>query len=219
MDAAIPREVAKIEEEDTEPRLRFRTIFISDIHLGTPGCQAAALLSVLRHTESRELYLVGDIIDGDLFDAVVQGARWLAHEARRRGFDGVVCGHIHKAEIRDIGGVRYCNDGDWVESLTALVEHGLRHGMAFTTAYHTCFPEYVKPRFGVPLSWTYAWRWRRTSPRSSRSTCRPARSWWATGRSAASSSSAFPRRRSWASSRARTVVPARLPEARLARAA
>jgi UDP-2,3-diacylglucosamine pyrophosphatase LpxH len=46
----------------------------------------------------------------------------LAHEARRRGFDGVVCGHIHKAEIRDIGGVLYCNDGDWVESLTALVE-------------------------------------------------------------------------------------------------
>jgi UDP-2,3-diacylglucosamine pyrophosphatase LpxH len=46
----------------------------------------------------------------------------LAHEARRRGFDGVVCGHIHKAEIRDIGGTLYCNDGDWVESLTALVE-------------------------------------------------------------------------------------------------
>lgn len=31
------------------------------------------------------------------------------------------------------------------------------HGLAFTTAYHTCFPEYVKPRFGVPLAWTYAW--------------------------------------------------------------
>ncbi len=46
----------------------------------------------------------------------------LAREARSRGLDGVVCGHIHKAEIRDIGGVQYCNDGDWVESLTALVE-------------------------------------------------------------------------------------------------
>jgi glycosyltransferase involved in cell wall biosynthesis len=33
----------------------------------------------------------------------------------------------------------------------------LKHGLAFTTAYHTCFPEYVKPRFGVPLAWTYAW--------------------------------------------------------------
>ena len=47
----------------------------------------------------------------------------LAHEARRRGFDGVVCGHIHKAEIRDMDGITYCNDGDWVESCTALVEH------------------------------------------------------------------------------------------------
>ena len=36
--------------------------------------------------------------------------------------DGVVCGHIHKAEIRRIDGLIYCNDGDWVESLTALVE-------------------------------------------------------------------------------------------------
>jgi len=33
-----------------------------------------------------------------------------------------VCGHIHKAEIREIDGLLYCNDGDWVESLTALVE-------------------------------------------------------------------------------------------------
>jgi UDP-2,3-diacylglucosamine pyrophosphatase LpxH len=46
----------------------------------------------------------------------------LVKEARRRGFDGVVCGHIHKAEIRMIDGILYCNDGDWVESLTALVE-------------------------------------------------------------------------------------------------
>jgi UDP-2,3-diacylglucosamine pyrophosphatase LpxH len=46
----------------------------------------------------------------------------IALEARRRGVDGVVCGHVHKPEIRDIGGILYCNDGDWVESLTALVE-------------------------------------------------------------------------------------------------
>jgi UDP-2,3-diacylglucosamine pyrophosphatase LpxH len=46
----------------------------------------------------------------------------LMREARRRGYDGVVCGHIHKAEIREIDGMLYCNDGDWVESLTALVE-------------------------------------------------------------------------------------------------
>jgi UDP-2,3-diacylglucosamine pyrophosphatase LpxH len=47
----------------------------------------------------------------------------VASEAKRRGFDGVVCGHIHHAEIRDVNGTLYCNDGDWVESRTALVEH------------------------------------------------------------------------------------------------
>jgi UDP-2,3-diacylglucosamine pyrophosphatase LpxH len=234
---------------DATPTQHFRTIWISDTHLGTSGCQAARLLDFLRRTESDYLYLVGDIVDGwqlrrrwywhqthndvvqkvlrkarkgtevvyipgnhdeavrhfldlafggiairreaihrtakglrllvihgDMFDAVVQHAKWLAHvgdvlytislrlnatynalrarlglpywslaqflkhrvknavayitafeealaaEARRRNLDGVVCGHIHKAEIRPIGGVLYCNDGDWVESLTALVE-------------------------------------------------------------------------------------------------
>ena len=48
----------------------------------------------------------------------------LAGEARRRGLDGVVCGHIHHAEMREVAGVLYLNDGDWVESCTALVEHG-----------------------------------------------------------------------------------------------
>lgn len=46
----------------------------------------------------------------------------LAREAKLRGVDGVVCGHIHHAEVRDIAGVLYCNDGDWVESCTALTE-------------------------------------------------------------------------------------------------
>jgi UDP-2,3-diacylglucosamine pyrophosphatase LpxH len=244
MDAANPDQL-----DDSSPTLGFRAIFISDVHLGTASCQAEKLLDFLRHTDSEDLFLVGDVIDGwqlkrrwfwqqshndvvqkvlrkarkgtrvtyvagnhdeamrqflglsfggidirdeavhvtadgrrllvihgDLFDAVVQRARWLAHvgdalyiftlklnqwfnhvraklgfpywslaqflkqrvknavsyitdfeealanEARRRGFDGVVCGHIHKAEIRDVNGVLYCNDGDWVESLTALVE-------------------------------------------------------------------------------------------------
>jgi UDP-2,3-diacylglucosamine pyrophosphatase LpxH len=53
---------------------------------------------------------------GSFADAVVD-------EALRRGLDGVVCGHIHYAEMREIKGVLYCNDGDWVESCTALVEH------------------------------------------------------------------------------------------------
>ena len=59
-------------------------------------------------------------------EAVKAGDRFesaLATEARRRGFDGVVCGHIHHAEMRDVQGVLYLNDGDWVESCTALVEH------------------------------------------------------------------------------------------------
>ncbi|MFI4976805.1 MAG: UDP-2,3-diacylglucosamine diphosphatase [Caulobacterales bacterium] len=232
------------------PELRFRSVFISDIHLGTRGCQAELLLDFIRHMACDQLYLVGDVIDGwklkggwwwpqahndvvqkvlrlarkgvsvtyipgnhdevvrgfcgvhfggivvaqdtihhsadgrtflvthgDEFDGVVQHARWLAFlgdwsyrtilmlntllnagrrrlgfgywsfsaflktrvknalqfvenyeqavaaEARRRGVDGVICGHIHKAEMRDIDGVAYFNDGDWVESCTALVEH------------------------------------------------------------------------------------------------
>jgi UDP-2,3-diacylglucosamine pyrophosphatase LpxH len=46
----------------------------------------------------------------------------LAHEARKRGVDGVICGHIHRATIENMDGIVYCNDGDWVESCTALVE-------------------------------------------------------------------------------------------------
>jgi len=236
--------------EPPEGALRVRTVWISDLHLGTPGCQARALLDFLREVESETLFLVGDIIDGwqlrrswywpqahndvvqkllrkarkgtrvifvpgnhdefarkyvehnfggvdvacdwihetadgrrlwvthgDLFDGVVQCAKWLAlvgdnlyeftlklnrslnslrarmglpywslsgylkrkvkravsyvgdfegavvREARKRGVDGVVCGHIHHAELREIGGILYANDGDWVESLTALIEH------------------------------------------------------------------------------------------------
>jgi UDP-2,3-diacylglucosamine pyrophosphatase LpxH len=234
---------------EDEPQFRYRSVFISDVHLGTRGCQAELLLDFIRHLSCDRLYLVGDILDGwklkggwwwpqahndvvqkilrkarkgtqvvyipgnhdegarqfcdlafgdihvrgeafhttlagkrlwivhgDLFDGVIQHAKWLAYlgdslytlilvlnrwfnrirsrlgfqywslsqylkhqvknavnfissfervmtdEARRRGCDGVVCGHIHKAEIRDIDGVLYCNDGDWVESLSALVE-------------------------------------------------------------------------------------------------
>ena len=47
----------------------------------------------------------------------------VAREAHRRRVDGLICGHIHKSNLRDINGVRYCNTGDWVESCTALVEH------------------------------------------------------------------------------------------------
>lgn len=49
--------------------------------------------------------------------------RAAAQEARHRGLDGIICGHIHQPEIRTIDDVLYCNDGDWIESCTALVEH------------------------------------------------------------------------------------------------
>lgn len=237
-------------QDGQEGTHRVRTVWISDVHLGTPGCQAHALLDFLKRVECDTLYLVGDIIDGwqlrrswywpqahndvvqkllrkarkgtrviyvpgnhdefarkflehsfggievaeewihttadgrqlwvthgDLYDGVIQVARWLAllgdslyeftlklnrhlnswraraglpywslskylklkvkravsyvgdfeaalaREARKRGVDGLVCGHIHHAEMRDVEGILYCNDGDWVESLTALVEH------------------------------------------------------------------------------------------------
>jgi UDP-2,3-diacylglucosamine pyrophosphatase LpxH len=236
---------------DSLPQTHYRTVFISDVHLGTRGCQAELLLDFLRHMTCEQLFLVGDIVDGwkmksgwfwpqthndvvqkllrlarkgaavtyipgnhddrvrdfcgvhfggvrvardamhqtadgrrflvthgDEFDSLarrpfwravagdvaykgllslnthINGARrrfgfgywslstWVktrmsnarrfieafeeaaAEGARRRGFDGVICGHIHRSKMRDIGGVLYVNDGDWVESCTALVEHG-----------------------------------------------------------------------------------------------
>lgn len=158
------------------PSHRHRTIWISDIHLGTPGCKAEFLLDFLKWNDADTLYLVGDIIDGwrlrkgwhwpqshnDVIQKVLRKARKgtrviyvpgnhdefarayvdhafggieVVHEVVHRTadgrrllvthgdlFDGVVCGHIHKAEIRMVDGMLYCNDGDWVESLTALVE-------------------------------------------------------------------------------------------------
>ena len=237
-----------------KPRLQYRTVWISDIHLGTPGCNAELLIDFLKSIECETLYLVGDIVDawqlkkgwywpprhndivrrvlkmakrgtdvvyipgnhdeifrdyvglnfgdvtladevihttadgrrllvlhGDQFDGIVLYARWLAflgdsaytmllkmnggvnavrkrlglpywslaahlkkrvknavqfigrfeevvaHAAAERGVDGVVCGHIHSAEIRQFGDITYYNDGDWVESCTALVEHADGH--------------------------------------------------------------------------------------------
>ena len=235
---------------DDPDTTHYRTLFISDIHLGKRGCQADLLLDFLRHNDADTIFLVGDIIDGwalksgwywpqshndviqkllrkvrkgtriifvpgnhdefargylgmnfggvevidsalhematgktfliihgDQFDIVVSNARWLAllgdwayevalftnhwfnkarralgfqywsfsawakhkvkdavsfigsfettlaDEARRRGAQGVVCGHIHHATIREIDGITYVNVGDFVESCTAIAEH------------------------------------------------------------------------------------------------
>jgi UDP-2,3-diacylglucosamine pyrophosphatase LpxH len=56
-------------------------------------------------------------------DFMFQFEKNLADYCRKRGFDGVICGHIHQAEIKLIDGIVYMNDGDWVESCTALVEN------------------------------------------------------------------------------------------------
>jgi UDP-2,3-diacylglucosamine pyrophosphatase LpxH len=70
--------------------------------------------SLSQHAKAKVKNAVAFISD---FEEVV------AHAAGTRGVDGVVCGHIHTAEQREIEGVAYYNDGDWVESCTALVEH------------------------------------------------------------------------------------------------
>jgi UDP-2,3-diacylglucosamine pyrophosphatase LpxH len=55
-------------------------------------------------------------------DFIFQFEKNLISYAKKRGYDGVICGHIHKAEIKEIENTSYMNDGDWVESCTALVE-------------------------------------------------------------------------------------------------
>jgi UDP-2,3-diacylglucosamine pyrophosphatase LpxH len=75
------------------------------------GYQYWSLSAYLKHRVKNAMQYIGSFADA------------IVDEAIRRGVDGVVCGHIHYAEIRDINGVLYCNDGDWVESCTALVEH------------------------------------------------------------------------------------------------
>src|SRR5207253_9063454 len=112
--------VDAIANEDPAQKLHFRAIFISDVHLGTPGSQAGRLLEFLRHTESRDLFLVGDIIDGwqlkrrwywhqthnDVIQKVLRKARkgtrvtYIAgnHDEAMRHFVGLAFGGI---DIRD----------------------------------------------------------------------------------------------------------------------
>lgn len=59
---------------------------------------------------------------GNAMDYVQRFEQAAAHAARQQGFDGIVCGHIHRPQIRTIDGMLYCNDGDWVDSCSALVE-------------------------------------------------------------------------------------------------
>lgn len=55
-------------------------------------------------------------------DFIFQFEQNMASYCKKKGYDGVICGHIHHAEIKEVNGITYMNDGDWVESCTALVE-------------------------------------------------------------------------------------------------
>jgi UDP-2,3-diacylglucosamine pyrophosphatase LpxH len=77
----------------------------------------------------------------------------VAGEARARGHHGVVCGHIHRAEMRDINGTLYCNDGDWVESRSALVEHMDGRLELIHWAGAPARPE-MAPRIEIQKQWT-----------------------------------------------------------------
>ena len=68
------------------------------------GYQYWSLSAYLKHRVKNAMQYIGSL------------RRRRGHEANRRGVDGVVCGHIHHAEIREMNGVLYCNDGDWVEA-------------------------------------------------------------------------------------------------------
>jgi len=74
----------------------------------------------------------------------------VAADARERGVDGHICGHIHFGQVRTIGGVLYLNDGDWVEHCTALIEDDtgameLIHWSEQTTALGHASRELVQP--------------------------------------------------------------------------
>jgi len=75
--------------------------------LGFPYWSLAAFL---KHKVKNAVQYIGN------YEAAV------AHAARQRGVDGVVCGHIHRAEMTEVQGLKYLNCGDWVESCTALTE-------------------------------------------------------------------------------------------------
>ncbi|AWV20412.1 UDP-2,3-diacylglucosamine hydrolase (plasmid) [Roseomonas mucosa] len=99
-------------------------------HLGDWAYDAALLLNRWFNTTRRRMgypyWSLSQWLKRRVKEAVKAIDRFeesLAHEALRGGYDGVICGHIHHAEMRDIGGVTYMNTGDWVESCTALVEH------------------------------------------------------------------------------------------------
>ncbi|HEV2213228.1 MAG TPA: UDP-2,3-diacylglucosamine diphosphatase, partial [Gammaproteobacteria bacterium] len=102
-----------------------------------------SLAAYLKHKVKNAVQFISD------FEVAV------ARETARRGVDGVVCGHIHHAEITTLNGVLYCNDGDWVESCTALVE---RHDGTLELLNWTERRELMKSHQGAEAEPAYAAR-------------------------------------------------------------
>ena len=104
-----------------------RSLFLSDIHVGTRACHAEQLLSLAR----RKLGVAGhwslaDYAKRNVLRAVSFISNFeesVVRGVRERGLDGVICGHIHTPAIKRIDGLTYINCGDWVDSCTAVVEH------------------------------------------------------------------------------------------------
>jgi len=99
-------------------------------HLGTGALAVSQVVNQWLNWGRRRLGLPYWSLSGYLKHKVKHRARFIAAfdaalsiEARRRGVDGVVCGHLHFPACRDLGGIMYYNDGDWVDHGTALVEH------------------------------------------------------------------------------------------------
>ena len=99
-------------------------------HLGDKAYDAAILLNTLFNRVRRRLGLPywslsqwAKLRVKNAVSFIGEFEQTLANEARRHGADGVICGHIHLAALRDMHGIRYVNCGDWVESCTAVAEH------------------------------------------------------------------------------------------------
>jgi UDP-2,3-diacylglucosamine pyrophosphatase LpxH len=98
-------------------------------HVGDRAYSLALRLNDRLHTIRRALGLPYWSLSAYLKRAVKNAVEYVSHyeeivarAAAQRGVDGVMCGHIHHAEMRKIGNILYLNDGDWVESCSALVE-------------------------------------------------------------------------------------------------
>jgi UDP-2,3-diacylglucosamine pyrophosphatase LpxH len=125
-EAADGRRFLVIHGDEFDAVVRYATPLA---HLGDRAYRAVLVLNhwfnVARNRLGYPYWSLSAYLKERVKDAVSYIGRFealVADEARRRGLDGVICGHIHKAELREIEGLQYGNSGDWVESCTALVE-------------------------------------------------------------------------------------------------